>query len=285
MRHAPLILGSLASALVLLAPGHADAADSIKCNLAWDAAKARSSRAGYQNFLNICGGHSRVRDARAWIRDHPPTPTPTPTPRPKPTPTPRRPLTASEVVRLAHAAYGAKNYTEAARYEKQACDGGNAHGCRDLGISYQKGTGVPIDEAIAAQFLKKACEGGEVDTCQAAAAYYYSGKVVTVDKALAAQLYEKACDGKVWNACNSLGLLYDEGEGVPVDKARAAKLIAKACDGELARGCSNLAVFYEEGRGVTANRQTAIDLYQKALRLEPTLQDAKDGLKQLGMTP
>lgn len=286
MRRTPLICASLASAMALIVPGRADAADSIKCNLAWDAATTKPSRAGYKNFLNICGSHSRASDARAWIRHHTPTPTPTSTPTPTPTPTPRRPLTASEALARGHTI---GNRAEAAPYFKQACDGGIAHGCRDLGIFYDTGKIIPVDKGLAAQLYAKACEGGETDVCNNAAAYYRNGEVVPIDKARAATLYEKACEGGDAEGCFVLGKLNYSGEGVAVvNKARAAKLFEKACDLRSANACSSLGISYEYGGenwGVTANRTSAIELYRKALRLEPSLQHAKDGLKRLGVTP
>jgi TPR repeat protein len=46
------------------------------------------------------------------------------------------------------------------RYKK-ACDNGDPGGCALLGFAYEKGTGVPQDNANAKELFQKACDGGE----------------------------------------------------------------------------------------------------------------------------
>ncbi|MBO7381126.1 MAG: sel1 repeat family protein, partial [Neisseriaceae bacterium] len=108
-------------------------------------------------------------------------------------------------------AYDKGNYTQAAKLYEQACHGGNAGGCYNLGVLYGKGKGVKQDYAQAAK------------------------------------LYEQTCNGGIAQGCNNLGLLYKNGQGVKQNYVQAAKLYEKACNGGAASGCSNLGVLYADG--------------------------------------
>ncbi len=48
---------------------------------------------------------------------------------------------------------------------KQSCDGGEAHGCFDLGTMYEVGAGVARDPARATGLYKQACDGGDSEAC------------------------------------------------------------------------------------------------------------------------
>jgi TPR repeat protein len=55
-------------------------------------------------------------------------------------------------------AKGAKDPRRAATYYRKACELGHPLGCREAGIMYQAGVGVPKDTDLAGQMLKKADE-------------------------------------------------------------------------------------------------------------------------------
>ena len=48
---------------------------------------------------------------------------------------------------------------------KNACDGGNARGCFNLGLMYYKGRGVKQDDFKAKELYGKACDGGCAGGC------------------------------------------------------------------------------------------------------------------------
>ena len=54
---------------------------------------------------------------------------------------------------------------KAAGFLDQACQAGDAEGCHDLGVSYEKGSGVPRDPRRAAELLRKACAMGFAQAC------------------------------------------------------------------------------------------------------------------------
>jgi TPR repeat protein len=55
-------------------------------------------------------------------------------------------------------AKGAKDPRRAATYYRKACELGHPLGCREAGIMYQQGMGVPQDTDLAGKMLKKADE-------------------------------------------------------------------------------------------------------------------------------
>ena len=84
---------------------------------------------------------------------------------------------------------------------KQACDGGEAKSCFDLGNRYREGEGVAKDLAKAAQLYQKACEAGHAGSCFNLANRYREGEGVAKDLVKAAQLYQQACDEGEARAC------------------------------------------------------------------------------------
>jgi hypothetical protein len=58
-----------------------------------------------------------------------------------------------------------KDESRAAALYEQACTGGDATGCTNLGMLYKNGRGVPKDERRAAALLAQACEAGDSAAC------------------------------------------------------------------------------------------------------------------------
>ena len=58
-----------------------------------------------------------------------------------------------------------KNYFEAVKYHKKACNGNFLLSCVNVGLSYFDGKGVKRNFNTAKKFLKKACDGGEATGC------------------------------------------------------------------------------------------------------------------------
>ena len=98
-------------------------------------------------------------------------------------------------------AYEAKDYARARARFDQACKGGDALGCSNLGFMFLKG------------------KGGEQNKAQARA------------------LYNQACKGGDAAACYNLGVMFETGEGGPLGLARARELYDQACKGGVAQAC------------------------------------------------
>ena len=152
----------------------------------------------------------------------------------------------------------------AAEFFGQACDSGHALACSHLGFLYDTGEGVGADKALAAESYSRACDGGDATGCYNLGLVYYNGEGVAEDKTRAAVLYSRACERGGAMGCNNLGFLYDIGEGVGEDKVRAAELYRQACDGGEVMGCNNLGYLYSNGTGVAEDKAAAAELYRRS---------------------
>lgn len=144
------------------------------------------------------------------------------------------------------------------------CDKAQPAACRDLGVKYETGKGVPKkDEARAATLYQQACDGEDALGCLRLGLLYESGSGVTADLVRATTLYDQACKGRLAEGCGYAGDMYAKGVGVTKDETKGAGLYLQACDGGFATGCHNLAGLYEDGRGVDKDAVRAVALYEK----------------------
>lgn len=155
----------------------------------------------------------------------------------------------------------ANNSDQGTPLYRKACDGGNATGCLDIGVAYEFGYGVPVDNAQAVGFYQRACQGGHPSGCLKAGLMYALGLYPPVPQnyASANALFANACDGaKIGPG--------DQFYGNP--------------DSDIAAGCEQLGVTYQHGNGVPANQSQAAAFYRKACTLGDS--DGCDSLKELG---
>ncbi|WRA72668.1 SEL1-like repeat protein [Helicobacter pylori] len=61
----------------------------------------------------------------------------------------------------------AKDYIQAKKYFKKACDLKYGGGCGALGVLYYNGQGVEKNLTKAAQYISKACKLGDQKACEA----------------------------------------------------------------------------------------------------------------------
>ena len=82
---------------------------------------------------------------------------------------------------------------------------------------------MPTTDALAqtrVADLQQACAGGDASACYNLGWMYDDGEGVTKDLSRAAALYEQSCTGGYARGCFNLGLLYGNGEGVTEDSTR-----------------------------------------------------------------
>ena len=148
---------------------------------------------------------------------------------------------------IGRAYFVAKNYQQALKYFKKACELNDKFGCANLANLYYQGQGVKQNFAKAFKLYKKACDLNYMVACHNAGFMYNEGQGVGQDFVNAKKYYEKACDANDAMACNNLGVLYVEGRGVKQNKSTAKKYYGKACDLGFQIGCYNYRVFDEQG--------------------------------------
>ncbi len=108
---------------------------------------------------------------------------------------------------------------------KKGCEAGNKSDCIRLSIVfYQK-----KDFKDAFKLSKRACELGSSDGCSKVGFHYLNGLVVEKNLKKAAEYFQKSCKLNESRGCYNLALLYDKGEGVKKDEKKAKELYEKAC--------------------------------------------------------
>jgi len=70
-----------------------------------------------------------------------------------------------DIAKKADEAYEKGDYQKASNYYQKGCDGGQAAGCFNLGLSYAKGKGVKQNYQTAKQYYGKACDLGDQAGC------------------------------------------------------------------------------------------------------------------------
>jgi hypothetical protein len=122
-------------------------------------------------------------------------------------------------------ALGKKDFKTALKLFTKACDSGNALGCYNLGVMYEKGEGVQQDSFKAVELYTKVCDSGNAFGCYNLGLMYYNGQGVRQDSFKTVELWTKACDGGIALGCYNLGVMYELGQGVRQDNEQALKYI------------------------------------------------------------
>jgi len=164
----------------------------------------------------------------------------------------------------ARAAFIAGDYQKAFRLFKPLAEQGDAGAQNNLGWMYDKGKGVPEDDAKAVYWWRKAAEQGDVETQYNLGVMYARGEGVPEDDAKAVHWYRKAAEQGYAKAQYNLGVKYAKGEGVPEDDAKAVHWYRKAAEQGDVEAQTNLALMYEDGEGVLEDDAKAVHWYRKA---------------------
>ncbi len=138
---------------------------------------------------------------------------------------------------------------------RQACDGGDARGCRELANA----------ERISRDLdrHRQGCEAGAPESCTDLALMYRNGTGVRKSYERAAELYRRGCNGGDGRGCTWLGIHYHKGEGVPESRSQAASLFQQGCTKGHATGCANLGGAYRNGDGVRKDPARALQLFRR----------------------
>jgi TPR repeat protein len=119
------------------------------------------------------------------------------------------------------AAYERGDYATALREIRPLAEQGHADAQHNLGVMYDKGYGVPENDAEAVKWYRKAAEQGEVEAQYNLGQIYRTSEGVPQNYAKAAKWYLKAAEQGLAQAQNNLGVMYLLGNGVPGDYVKA----------------------------------------------------------------
>ena len=174
------------------------------------------------------------------------------------------PAVMADALMKGKAAFDAKNYVEAMRWDRPAAEQGNATAQTYVGYLYEKGLGAPQDYTQALSWYRKAADQGHTPAQKNIGNLYEQGSGVTRDYGEAMRWYRKAADQEDAGAQTNIGYLYEEGLGVPQDYGEAMRWYRKAADRGEATAQNNIGVFYDKGYGVGQDYGEAMRWYRKA---------------------
>jgi TPR repeat protein len=102
---------------------------------------------------------------------------------------------------------GPPRYKEMLAHYKQGCDAGDSTSCRQLGIAYLEGRGLPKSTSAASVWLERACLPDDPIACRLLGVMRVQGTGVPRDLERGRQLLGRACDAKDDEACRALKAL------------------------------------------------------------------------------
>ena len=114
---------------------------------------------------------------------------------------------------------GAPHWKQAIAHYKQGCDAGDPTACRQLGIAYLEGKGLPKSTTAAAVWLERACMPDDPVACRILGVMKVQGIGVARDLERGKQMLSRACSAKDDEACRVLQGLAEppvQDAGVPV---------------------------------------------------------------------
>ncbi len=163
-----------------------------------------------------------------------------------------------------NAAYVRGDFATAERLLRPLAEQGNATAQFDLGGMYNRGQGVPQDDAEALAWYRKAADQGDARAQNGLGDLYFDGKGVPQDYAAALTWYRKSADQGHASGEYNLGAMYESGEGVPQDDAEALRWYRLAADQGHGRAQVELGSMYENGQGTAQDYGEALKWFQKA---------------------
>jgi localization factor PodJL len=141
-------------------------------------------------------------------------------------------------------------------------NGGNVRAEAALGFAYLDGTsGIAVNEAEGARWLERAADSGDGMAAYRLGTLYERGRGVPTDQAKAIQLYGIAAKQGNRKAMHNLAVAFADGSGVSKNLQQAAQWFTKAAQLGLSDSQFNLAVLYERGMGVPQSLSEAYKWY------------------------
>jgi TPR repeat protein len=144
------------------------------------------------------------------------------------------------------AAYSQGDYATALKEVSSSAQAGDARSQWLLGAMYQKGAGVPHDEAEGDVWFRKAADQGLAEAQSALGSMYSIGQGVKQDDVQALVWFRKAADQGNAHAQYNLGIVYSFGKGVPKDDVQAVAWFQKSAKQGLAKAETLLCEQYHE---------------------------------------
>ncbi len=145
-----------------------------------------------------------------------------------------------------------KNYNEARKYAKLACDHKIGNGCEILDYMYKNGEGVEKNTQLSKIYFEKSIK------------YFYQN----CESAMSEIKYKKDLWREYAYECLAIGIIYQMDKRVTKDYSKVRYYLDRACELGDPDGCEFLADIYERGEGdKKTDNKKAGEYYQKACDL------------------
>jgi TPR repeat protein len=171
---------------------------------------------------------------------------------------------ARMAMQLGRAYMAAKNLDAARVQFTRAYQQGNAQAAANLALLYEKGQGVPRDDAEAVRLSKIAADQGNAQGQNGLGFLFTQGRGGPKNDMEAARLFKLSADQGYPPAQNNLGRLYLTGRGgLPKDDREAVRLFKLAADQGSDSGQANLGLAYKDGLGgLSKDEREAVRLFK-----------------------
>lgn len=146
-----------------------------------------------------------------------------------------------------HAAYKRGDYAVAVKEWRTGAERGDAKSQYELGLSYEKGEGLPQSDIDAVTWYRKSAEQGMAAGQNGLGGMYLRGRGVPQDEKMAVKLFFKAAEQGLHDAIFNLARCYEMGRGVPQDYNVAALMYLEAALRGYAPAQANVGLLYAKG--------------------------------------
>ena len=161
-------------------------------------------------------------------------------------------------------AYQAKDYQRALEILRPLAEQGNAQAQVTLGIMYDNGHGVPLDQSEAFNWYIKAAKQGDPIVQHDVGVKYFQGQGVEQDYQQAAYWWEQSANAGLADSQFNLGLMHYRGLGIDQDYKKASELFYAAAKQGHGNAQYSLAVMYAFGQGVEKDYSRALPWFRKS---------------------
>ena len=176
-------------------------------------------------------------------------------------------ITAEAAFTIGYDAFKKGDYIKSSKWYRKSAEQGYAVAQNYLGILYNEGKGVIINDQEAIKWYQKSAIQGHAPAQYNLGIMYEIGKGVIKNQRKsskwyrnaskqgyndkkAAQWYRKAAEQGYAYAQNNLGVMYSDGQGVTKNNRVAVKWYRKSAEQEYAAAQTNLGFMYEIGKGI-----------------------------------
>jgi TPR repeat protein len=133
-----------------------------------------------------------------------------------------------------------------------------------LGVTFDEGLGVQIDEQQALRWFTLAAERGHAESMNRLGIFYAQGRGIPQDFVAALAWYQKSAANGSLAAVGNVATMYFYGFGVPQDYAKAAGLLKVAANQGDPGAQAKLGAMYNDGLGVRQDLRASRDLFRQA---------------------